>query len=40
VTRKVSSDLAAKGVTLGEEELRSKITELMALAIVEVKAGT
>jgi hypothetical protein len=39
VISKVSSDLAAKGVALGEKELRAKMNELMAEAIVQVKAG-
>ena len=37
--RKVTSDLAAKGVAVPETELRSTTTELMAVAIAQVKAG-
>jgi hypothetical protein len=40
VFRKVSGDLDAKGITLTEAELRTKMDELMAQAIVQVKAGT
>jgi hypothetical protein len=39
VVRKVLGDLGAKSIALGEEELRAKMTELMAIAIVQVKAG-
>ena len=39
VVRKISSDIAAKGVTLGEVELRAKMNELMAEAVAQVKAG-
>jgi hypothetical protein len=40
VVRKVMRDLAAKGVDLSEAELRAKMDELMAQAIMQVKAGT
>ncbi len=40
VFRKVMDDLAAKGVAITESELRVKMDELMALAIMQVKAGT
>jgi hypothetical protein len=40
VVRKVMGDLAAKGVALTEPQLRLKMDELMAQAIVQVKAGT
>jgi hypothetical protein len=40
VVRKVMGDLAAKGVALTEPQLRVKMDELMAQAIVQVKAGT
>jgi hypothetical protein len=33
-------DLAAKGETITESELGAKMNELMAQAIVQVKAGT
>jgi hypothetical protein len=39
VVRKVSGDLAAKGIALGEKELSAKMNELMAEAILQVKAG-
>ena len=39
VIRKVVGDLAAKGVSLGEDEIRIRMDELMALAVVQVKAG-
>ena len=40
VIRKVSTDLAAKGVSLGEADVRTKMDEFMAQAIAQVKAGT
>jgi hypothetical protein len=40
VVHKVTADLAAKGVTLPETQLRTKMGELMAQAIAQVKAGT
>jgi hypothetical protein len=39
VVRKIAGDLAARGVALGEEELRARMNELMAEAIAQVKAG-
>jgi hypothetical protein len=39
VARKVTTDLAAKGITLSESELRTKMDELTALAIAQVRAG-
>jgi hypothetical protein len=39
VIRKVTGDLAAKGVAVTEPELRVKMDELMAQAIIQVKAG-
>ena len=39
VIRKVVADLAAKGVALSEDELRARMNELTAEAIVQVKAG-
>jgi len=39
VQRKVTGDLAAKGITLGETEIRAKMDELMALAIAQVRAA-
>ena len=38
VLRKVAGDLSAKGVT--EAQVRAKMDELMATAIMQVKAGT
>jgi len=40
VVRKVMGDLKAKGVALTEPQLRVKMDELMATAIIQVKAGT
>ena len=37
--RKVTTDLAAKGVTVPEAEFRSTMDELMAQAIAQVKNG-
>jgi hypothetical protein len=38
--RKVTGDLIAKGITVTEAQIRTKMDELMALAIAQVKAGT
>ncbi len=40
VVRKVLGDLTAKGVALTEQQIRAKMDELMAQAVVQVKAGT
>ena len=40
VVRKVMADLGAKGVAITEAQLRMKMDELMAQAIMQVKAGT
>jgi hypothetical protein len=40
VARKVMNDLSAKGIAISEAELRAKMDELMAQAIMQVKAGT
>ena len=40
VVRKVMGDLTAKDVAITEAQVRAKMDELMALAIVQVKAGT
>lgn len=40
VVRKVLGDLTAKGVALTERDIRVKMDELMATAILQVKAGT
>jgi hypothetical protein len=39
VVRKIISDLAAKGVTMGEDNLRAKMNELLATAVAQIKAG-
>ena len=40
VVRKVLCDLTAKGVAMTEPQLRVKMDELMATAVMQVKAGT
>jgi hypothetical protein len=40
VVRKVMGDIKAKGVAVTEQELRVKMDQLMAQAVVQVKAGT
>ena len=40
VQNKVAKDFAAKGVAITAPEVRAKMDELMATAIVQVKAGT
>ena len=40
VVRKVMGDLQAKGIAMTEPQLRVKMDELMAQAIVQVKTGT
>lgn len=40
VVRKVLADLGAKGVALSERDIRAKMDELMAQAVLQVKAGT
>jgi hypothetical protein len=40
VFRKVSGDLAAKGVAVTEAQIRETMDELMAQAILQVRAGT
>lgn len=39
VIRKTMADLAAKGSTTAEAELRTKMAELLALAVTQIKAG-
>jgi hypothetical protein len=39
VVRKVTGDLAAKGIATAEAPLRAKMDELMAQAVIQVKAG-
>ena len=40
VLRKVAGDLAAKGVSISEIDVRKKMDSLMAEAVAQVKAGT
>jgi hypothetical protein len=40
VVRKVMGDLTAKGAAVTEQQIKVKMDELMAQAIVQVKAGT
>ena len=40
VQNKIVNDFAAKGVAIAGPEVRAKMDELMATAIVQVKAGT
>ncbi len=40
VVRKVATDLAARGIAVTEPAIRAKMDELMATAILQVKAGT
>lgn len=40
VLRKVSGDLAAKGVNITEPQIRAKMDELMVQAVIQIKAGT
>jgi len=40
VVRKVMTDLGAKGIAITEQELRTKMDELLAQAVMQVKAGT
>jgi hypothetical protein len=40
VLRKVLGDLTAKGAAITEAEIRIKMDQLMAQAVVQVKAGT
>jgi len=39
VARKLMSDLAAKGIAISEDEIRTQMTELLAQAVAQVKAG-
>ena len=40
VVRKVTGDLTAKGVAMTEPQIRARMDELMAQAVMQVKAGT
>ena len=39
VVRKIMSDLAAKGISLTETDLRTRMSELLAAAVAQIKAG-
>jgi hypothetical protein len=39
VVHKVTRDLGAKGIAISEQQLQAKMDELMAQAILQVKAG-
>jgi hypothetical protein len=40
VLRKLSGDLTAKGAEISEPQLRAKMDELMAMAVLQIKAGS
>jgi hypothetical protein len=40
VVRKVMRDLGVKGVAVTEQQIRQKMSEFLAQAVVQVKAGT
>ncbi len=40
VVHKVTRDLSAKGVAMTEPQIRARMDELMAQAVLQVKAGT
>jgi len=40
VLRKVHKDLAAKGVKQNEQDIRRKMTELLAVAVAQIQTGT
>jgi len=40
VVRKVTGDLSAKGISVSEQEIRARMSDLMAIAVAQVKAGT
>ncbi|MGQ0684634.1 DUF1476 domain-containing protein [Bradyrhizobium sp.] len=40
VLRKVAGDFAKKGVAISEADVRAQMSELMAVAAAQVKAGT
>ena len=40
VIRRVMGDLKAKGIAITEAQIRTEMTELMAKAVAQVKAGT
>jgi hypothetical protein len=40
VVRKITGDLAAKGISIDEAALRAKFDELAAVAVAQIRAGT
>jgi hypothetical protein len=40
VVRKVIGDLSAMGISVSEQEIRTRMSELMTVAVAQVKAGT
>jgi hypothetical protein len=40
VLRKVSKDFAAKGLTVTDQELRAKMSELIATAVAQIQTGS
>jgi hypothetical protein len=40
VARKIAADLAAKGSTITEANIKAKLDEFLAVAVAQVKAGT
>jgi len=40
VVRKLVTDLAGKGSAVSETDIRAKMSELLAVAVAQVKAGT
>ena len=40
VLRKVSKDFAAKGLSVTDQELRAKMSELIATAVAQIQAGS
>jgi hypothetical protein len=39
VARKVTNDLAARGITIPDDQLRDKMAQFLAVAVAEVQAG-
>jgi hypothetical protein len=39
VARKVTSDLAGRGITVPDDQLRDKMAQLLAIAVAQVQAG-
>lgn len=40
VLHKVSRDLAARGISVTEQQIRAKMDEFLGLAVIQVKAGS